>query len=146
MKRADKYPETPFFKFYNANPKNRITSDCVIRAISTATEIPYNDVLTELYNLAIKTGYSPTSKQCYGKYLESLGWIKHNQPKKDDNTKYTGQEFINYINEKYYKGNYICHIGGHHITAVLTDKDTGHRIYDIWDCSEDCIGNYWTKP
>lgn len=39
MKRQEKYPETRTFHFHNANPKNRITGDCVTRALCTALEI-----------------------------------------------------------------------------------------------------------
>ena len=40
MKRQDKYQDTDYFKFYNANPKNRLAGDCVIRAIATAPSSP----------------------------------------------------------------------------------------------------------
>ena len=39
MRRQDKYPETKWFIYDNVNPKNKITSDCVIRAITKAFEI-----------------------------------------------------------------------------------------------------------
>ena len=38
MRRQDKYPDTEVFHYFNANPKNRITTDCVVRAICLATQ------------------------------------------------------------------------------------------------------------
>ena len=51
MKREQKYPDTESFVFHNQNPHNRFTTDCVIRAISAATEIPYNQVVMEMAEL-----------------------------------------------------------------------------------------------
>lgn len=142
MKREDKYPNTSTFTFYNANPKNKYTTDCIIRAISTATGIPYNDVVMDLAKLHCKTGIM----EPYDKYLASLGWIKHAQPRKYDNTKYTGKEFCEFIqrhdndNPTYPLNKVIAHIGGHHIVAIIDGK-----VHDIWNSTDGCIGNYWTK-
>lgn len=135
MKRTDKYPETPTFHYHNENPKNRITGDCVYRAISSATGIQWRQVVIELAELACDTGYSPTSKKCYGKYLEKKGWTKHPQPRKFDNTKYTGREFC----EEFLPERCIAHIGGNHIVAIIDGK-----VNDIWNSTGGCIGNYWT--
>ena len=91
MKRQDKYPETSTFHYYNANPKNRITGDCWARAICTALEIPYEQVVMEMAEMQCKTGYD--ASELIGRYLKSKGWKKQSQPRKDDNTKYTVEEF-----------------------------------------------------
>lgn len=136
MNRKDKYKDTETFTYYNANPKNRITGDCVIRAISTGLNKDYNETLTELYNYQLKTGYMLNDKKCYQKYLDALGYYKEKQPKKEDNTKYTGYEFCKYIAKP--NKRYIANIGGHHIVAIVNKK-----ILDIWDSSNKSIGNYW---
>ena len=136
MTRTEKYPETSTFHYYNANPKGRITGDCYVRAISTATEIPYNTVVMEMAELQCKTGYD--ASELIDRYLKSKGWIKHAQPRKPDNTKYTGKEFCERARD--YE-NYIANIGSHHIVAIVNGK-----VNDIWDSTNGCIGNYWTKP
>ena len=142
MKRQDKYPDTRTFHYYNANPRNKLTGDCVIRAISTAMDRPYNEVYEELFRFSLKCGLMLNDNKCYEKYLEAQGWEKHAQPRKDDNTKYTGKEFC--IEAQEYTFNYpsamIAHIGGHHIVAII-----GGRVWDTWDSTYGCIGNYWTK-
>ena len=66
-----KIPEnTTTFRYYNANPRNKHTTDCVVRAICTALDQPYNKTIKELSELWIETGYQMSDVKCYGKYLE----------------------------------------------------------------------------
>lgn len=77
-----KIPEnTPTFQYYNANPKNRRTDDCMIRALCFATGMTWESVLRELCETAIGTGYDIGDKRCYGKRLEEKGWTKMSQPR-----------------------------------------------------------------
>ena len=141
------------FHYHNANPKGKRTGDCVIRAIATATDKSWDKVLDDLVEIAHKYKLSPTDKKCYGKYLESLGWHKQKQPRKDDNTKFTGEEFCDLLDspDRDYLLEYhssiarvIAHIGGHHIVCIM-EHNGGYKIHDIWNSSYGCIGNYWTK-
>ena len=141
MTREQKYPDTDTFHYYNANPHNKFTDDCVIRALSTAMNQSWEQTFNELCKISVKYGLMPTDIKCYGRYLKEKGWIKHSQPRKSDNSKYTGKEFVKkvLINTSQHV-NVIAHIGGHHIVAVINGK-----INDTWDCTNGCIGNYWTK-
>ena len=145
MTRTQKYKNTDTFYYYNANPKGRITGDCTIRAISTATKIPYNTVVMEMAELQCETGYD--ARDLTDRYLKSKGWIKHQRPRKSDNTFYTGKEFCRNLmryDSDIDSGNdmhhIIAHIGTHHIVAII-----GGQVNDIWDSTDGCIGNYWTK-
>ena len=153
MNRERKYPDTQFYHFYNANPRNRITGDCSIRAISTATGIPYKEVVMGMAKLQCETGYD--ASELIGRYLKSQGWIKNKQPKHHDGTKFTGEEFCERIqcgirdggkkgevDEEGVKLSYeiIANIGSHHIVAIMNGQ-----VWDIWNSSRDCVGNYWTK-
>ena len=139
MTRQEKYPDTTTFHFYNANPHNRITTDCVIRAIATASGVDYNDVVMDLAVRQCKTGFDPSEAKTYGKYLEDLGFTKHKQPRKPDNTKYTGREFCRYLREHGNEKNIVAHIGGHHVVAIINNQ-----VFDTWNSTGGCIGNYWT--
>lgn len=135
MRRQDKYPETKWFIYDNVNPKNKITSDCVIRAITRAFNIEYDKALDLLVDTCRKTGYAITDKKNYEKLFKDTYKLEmQKQPRHKNNTKYTGKEFC----EEFNKGIYICKIGGHHITVIVNGK-----IHDIWDCSDKTIGNYW---
>lgn len=149
MTRQQKYPDTSTFHYHNQNPHKRITTDCVIRAISTATEIPYNQVVMEMAEMQCKYGYDEADSKGIDKYMASKGWIKHKQPRKPDGTKFTGAEFCREASKSFVllDRNIIANIGGHHIVCIKANTfQEPHKIWDIWDCSHKCIGNYWTKP
>ena len=136
MTRIDKYPDTDVFHYHNQNPHNRITTDCVIRALSLVTNTPYNTVVMDLAAIQCKTGYDDAEPRVFGRYLESKGFRKMPQPRKSNGKKYTGKEFCK-LNPSI---TCYAHIGGNHDTAIINGK-----IFDIWDCSGGCIGNYWIK-
>ena len=135
MKREQKYPDTSTFHFYNANPKGKFTGDCVFRAFALALDQDYNQTVMEMAELMCETGYAMNDKHGEDAYMKRKGWIKHKQPRKSDNTKYTGKEFV-----KMFEGTCVAHIGGHHMVCI---KD--HKVHDTWDSTGGCIGNYWTK-
>lgn len=148
MNRQQKYPDTSTFHWYNANPHNKYTDDCVIRAICTAMNKPWETVFTDLFEIGKHYGLMPTDKKCFERYLQKNGWVKRKQPRKDDNTKYTGDEFCEilqhydceYMIEAYTDETVIANIGGHHIVAIIEG-----RVWDTWNSTDGCIGNYWTK-
>lgn len=147
MNRREKYPDTKYFKFYNANPHNRLTGDCTFRAISTALDMDWKDTVMEMADLSCKTGYAINDKKGIERYLKLKGWHKMKQPRKVDNTKYTGKEFCNFLNKNYPNGscgNIVANIGGSHIVSIIYENKK-YRIFDTWDSSEGCIGNYWIK-
>lgn len=145
-----KYPNTSCFTWYNANPKGKLTTDCVIRAITYATKDTYANTVNNLAKIHVSTGYDASEPKNYGKYLESLGYVKMKQPRKSDNTKYTGWDFCRAlslnpsklgISTQFYDiNNIVAHLGGHHIVAI-SDK----KVVDTWDSTLGTIGNFWIK-
>lgn len=136
MRRQEKYPNNDFFTYFNANPKNKIGGDCVIRAICTATNQSWETTIRELTELGIKLGYVCNDKHVYEKYLESKGYYKHNEPRNDDNKKMNIREFI----KKYDIKNAIAHAGSHHLVAIVDGK-----VHDIWDSSKATAHVWWRK-
>lgn len=147
--------DTEYFHYHNQNPKNKRSSDCVVRAISTASDKSWDEVLDDLVIIAHKYKEMPNDTKCYSRYLEDLGFIKCKQPRHTDNTKYTGKEFIKWCNKNLgSRRSIVAHIGGNHVIAIkeLIEIDgDGHQrrydynIYDIWNSSNGTIGNYWIK-
>lgn len=140
---------------HNENPKGLKAGDCVVRAIALATGQSWDKVFTDLCEIALKKKRMPNEKQVYETYLEKLGWEKHSQPRstiyenghKDTYKKYTVDEFItnlNFMNNiKREHDVYIITVA-HHMTCVKY-QGIDFDIYDIWDCSNKTIRNYWTK-
>lgn len=123
------------FNLYNNNPKNKKTTDCVVRALTLATGKPYQEVYKELFELSLKTGYFINEKRLEDKFLELNGFVKHKQPKKSNGTKYLIGEI-----DKICDNPIIIIRCAHHLTCI---KNT--TLYDLWDCRNKCISNYYTK-
>ena len=152
MRRQEKYPNTEIFHYLNANPKNRITTDCVVRAIAGAIaaqggvqNLENDNLCKTMWTLAMKDlsdwacrhGYMPTDTKCYDKYLQCHGFIKYKQLRRSDNTKYTLKEFI----ECHRTGIWLVNMPTH-LTLVVDGVN-----YDIWDCSKSYkkCGMFWGK-
>lgn len=120
---------------YNKNPKNRKTSDCVIRAIATATNNSWEYVYSKLAEQGIKKGLMINDSKNWIKYLEELGYKKQAMPRRKDRTRYTLEEFATELAEE--NKTYIVKIAGH--LTVIKNKD----LIDTWNCSYKSVGNYW---
>ena len=141
MKRQDKFPDTVTFHYHNANPHNRITADCVIRAETVVLEIPYNQVVLENAEMQCKTGFDNADTKGIEKYMREKGWTKNPQPRKTNGTKYTVAEFCTQLAKPGQR--YLVSMAGH-IVAVVDCK-----AWDTWDCTDlrytKCVGNFWSK-
>ena len=152
MTRTQKYPNTESFVYENVNPKNRITGDCTIRALAGGMNISWEEAFKGLRDVELKL--CKCDDDAINTYLKNNGWIKHKQIRHDDNTKYTGKEFVKYlsINFPYAEiGNVIVRVANHMycIKPTYDNESDGfnckYKIHDIWDSSNCCVGNYWIK-
>ena len=150
-KRRLKYPDTLTFHYHNANPKNKITTDCVIRALAAGQDIPYEQVVMELAELQIKTGLDSRDTPGIDKYLKSKGWIKAPQQRKEDGTLYTASEFCRKLAHPIYSEELnlppcyitrmVANVGGHHCVAIVEQQ-----VYDTWNSSDGKLHSLWVKP
>lgn len=150
MNRRQRYPNTKYFRFYNANPKGRITGDCRIRAICTATGTDYNKVVMDLAKIQCETGYDQCANQGIDILLKQYGWEKQPQPRKDNGKKYTGVEFCKWLNDHpEFRSGIVANMGTHHEVAIMptdmNDRKENWKVFDIWDSTNGCVGNYWIK-
>ena len=119
------------YKYYNANPTNKVTNDCVIRSLSFAYNKTWIDVFDELTSIARENFDVATSKDVYMEYVK-----KHGAEYIKTMTKYSrlsGGDFA----DQYQEGVYILRMANH-----LTVCRQG-IIYDTWDCSEKIVYNAW---
>ena len=107
-----------FIKFNN-NPKNNITKDCVIRAISFATNKSWEDTYRELTELGIKKCLMLNDRKNWKAYLKRLGYEMQKMPIRYDRTRYTLEEFC----DELAKTNiiYIVKVANH-ITDSIYEK------------------------
>jgi hypothetical protein len=120
------------YKEYNAHPKGILTSDCVVRAISTATKQDYIECRRDLNRKKRELGFSSykETKFLY-KYLENyLRLIIKIGPEKK---RVKGHEFT----EIYPKGTYILKMRKHFTVCV------DGVILDTWDCTHLSVYTAW---
>lgn len=122
------------FHYYNCNPHHVRTDDCVIRAIAAATGDSWEETLRNLTDYMIKDGHMIGTLELYGKYLKDIGFIKHKQPLTKTGKKMKFSEFC-----KKFDGEAVCNCGKGHVTYV-----SENGIWDIWNCEDEIVGNYWT--
>ena len=116
------------YKYYNRNPQNVTTEDCVCRAISTATGLQYNAVN---HLLGITANISKCPKLSLSSYRNLLERILCYDCYDCEG------ETVGDIAEQYPYCNVIIRIEGH-----LTCSIKG-CVIDIWDCTENEADCYW---
>lgn len=119
------------YQYYNANPSDKVTNDCVIRVLSLAYDKTWITVFDELTSIARESFDVLNSKEVYTKYLElhQAEYIK-------TMTKYhrlSGGDFA----DQYQEGIYILRMS-HHLTVCKQGI-----IYDVFDCTDKMVYNAW---
>lgn len=121
------------FVFCNPNPDNLLIGDCVIRAISIAEDLPWEDTYINLVIEGYLRHDMPSSNAVWGSYLEKKGYIWDYVPRRCP-TCYNVRDF-----SKEVPGTYILATGTH-VVAVI-DGD----YYDTWDSGNETPVYYWKK-
>lgn len=142
--------ETMYYTYRQENPKGKKTGDCVIRALASAMQKDWDTIYDDLYKIGKKYKLMPNDDHCYERYLKENGWTKQKQPRKADNTKYTGIEFLEWLDAEVKRGHkdkssVIISIGSQHLSMIEWSTISGFVICDSWDCSRRCVGKYWTR-
>lgn len=146
------WKETEHFHQYNANPKNRNTSDCVIRALTVITGKDWDTIFDELVPYAHKHKCLINNDSAYENYLKDIGYVKVKQPKHSDNTKFTGVELVDFIRNYRFIKPVMLSIGPHHVSVIsgYTErtengeyKEKESRILDTANISLRKVGKVW---
>lgn len=116
------------FVYYNLNPKGVKEEDCVTRAITMATGLPYNEVAKKLYYSAKLLDCDKLNVCCYKHLLDDTF--------KFHRVKCAGLTVAEFA-EIYPTGIYIIRMDGH--LSVLIDQ----TIYDLWNCKDEILTDAW---
>lgn len=112
------------------------TGDCVVRAISIATEKSYQEIYDSLYAISWISPRKGVYKRVYETYLDSIGW-------KRTTTMKFGQGCKAHLKaDELPPGRLIVQVSKH-LVAVIDGV-----IQDTFDCSRDgtrCVYGYWAK-
>ena len=122
------------YVYYNPNPKNKNTTDCVIRMLTKIYNISWQEAFLELTGIVLNEFEMPSSNFIWEKYLLNNGFVKRLlSPTCPDCI--TISEF----SEMYDLGTYIVCTGSH-VVAVF-DGD----YYDAWDSGNEIVTYYFER-
>ena len=119
------------FRYLNLNPNNENRNDCVTRAITFATNLPYSKIRKKLYHTARLLECEKLCPTCYSFAIqEVLGGIPiHCEDM-------SVAEFA----DNHPKGTYLIRIKGH--LTVIQDC----VCYDLWNCLDRECDLAWLMP
>lgn len=135
--RDSRLKSTAWYEYTNMNPRNRISEDCVIRAVALITGQSWEQTIRELTELGIKHSYVCNDSKLFPIYLKQKGFECMNEPRDGYNKKMTITEFLR-VHPDY--TDFICVAGSHHVTCV---KD--RKVRDIWNSSNQTMHRWWVK-
>ena len=122
------------YVFYNANPVNRDTDDCVVRAIAVLLE---EDWLSAYIRVCIQGGIDyrmPSTNGTWSAFLSKEGYKRHVIPNTCPDC-YTVRDFC----YDHPEGKFLVATGDH-VVAVVNGN-----YYDTWDCGDKVPMYYWEK-
>lgn len=106
----------------NANPRQRNVGDCVIRAISVATGMTWDEVYQELSAVGFHEKDMMSSNDVWGLYIYLMGFDPFLLPESCPQC-VTIREFTRYFP----RGRYIIGTGSHAVAVI------NGNYYDTWD-------------
>ena len=118
--------------YANPNPAKKQVSDCVIRAIAVALNMPWLTVFDELNSVARMDFNMPSDNHVWGHYLYIKGFRPFLLPKSCPDC-VTVREFARIFNN----GIYIVGTGTHAVAIINGD------YYDSWDSGNEIPSYFW---
>lgn len=118
----------------NPNPYGNYVGDCVVRAISIASNKPWNEVYIGLCARGYSLGDMPSSNRVWGDYLRDRGY-KAEVISEQCPSCYSVKDFC----EEYPGGKFILGTGSHVIAVIDGD------YYDSWDSGDEHPVYYWKE-
>ena len=116
------------YKYLNVNPKKITINDCVTRAISLATGMPYYEVRDLLTQSAKDIGCCRICRPCYTIMLKRYF---------DLDVIEDGYHTAGEVADMYPNNTLLIRTSGH-LTSSIDDT-----IYDIFDCRNELCTHYW---
>lgn len=124
-----------YYFYKNENPLKKETSDCVIRALVTATDENWDDIYKDLFQIGFEWKVMPNSKDAWEELLIRKGFTRN----KISNAKGSKRPTVLGFAKEHKEGIYILQVANH-LTVVKNGV-----YYDIWDCGDKCLYAYWSK-
>ena len=122
------------YVYFNNNPLEKATGDCVVRAISIVTGMSWDEAYEAVCEEGFRLAEMPSTNTAWGALLRRIGFEKLVVPDTCP-TCYTVRDFC----EEYPNGVYMLATGTH-VVAVIN----GNWI-DAWDSGNEYPIYYWRR-
>ena len=120
------------YRYYNENPLNKYEDDCVVRAISCATNKSWDYVYDYLSDIAQYEGTLLDKKDFVRNYLD-----------RTYQRLYDVNGTVGYVSGMFPNNTLLITMNGH-ITCSKPDRKTGRpTIYDTFDCRDREVESVW---
>lgn len=124
------------YSYYNPNPiKNKRVGDCVVRALSKATDKSWEEIYIELCLLGYITGDLPSSNKVWDTYLTKTQGFSRHIVSAECLDCYTINDFC----EEYPYGTYVIGTGTHCVCV------SNGCIFDTWMSGDETPIYYYKK-
>ena len=120
------------YKFYNANALNKYEDDCVIRAISCATNKSWDYVYDYLSDIA----------QYEGTLLDKRDFVR-NYLDRTYQRLYDINGTVGYVSAMFPNNTLLITMPGHIVCSKPDNKTVLPTIYDTFDCRDRQVENVW---
>lgn len=116
------------FVYLNVNPDSQRKSDCVTRAISLASGLPYAKVRKKLFHISKLLECEKLCMSCYKHLIEDV--LNYRRVNCQDMT-------VGDFADLNPSGVYLVRVDGH-ISTIIDNV-----CYDIWDCRDQFVTDAW---
>lgn len=120
--------------YYNPNPSQKSTSDCVIRALTLAVGKDWEDTYLDVITEGLLMHEMPSVNGVWGNYLFKHGYSKHAIPDTCPHC-YTIKQFC----REHPVGTFVLGTGSHAVTVI------DGNYFDISDSGNEVPIYYWKK-
>lgn len=117
----------------NPNPLGKEVPDCVVRAISIATNRPWTDIYDRLCTVGREECNMPSADAVWGKFLYRIGFMPFLLPESCPEC-----VTIDIFCQMYPIGTYIIGTGSHAVAVIDGD------YYDSWDSGREVPSFFWS--
>lgn len=122
------------YQYFQNNPSGKVIGDCVVRAVSLATNENWQKTYIALALQGFLMSDLPNSDAVWGAYLRNSGFTRYSIPNSCPDC-YTVEEFA----KDHPKGIYVLGTGKHAVTVINGD------FYDAWDSGNEIPIFYYTN-
>lgn len=122
------------YVFYNPNPRKKRTADCVIRALTKALDMSWEQVYINAASRGFEIAEMPSAGHVWRSILRGHGYQSYIIPDECPDC-YTVEDFC----REHREGTYVLATVNHVVTVINGD------YYDTWDCGDEIPLFYMRK-